>query len=143
MEFLDLGMSVEPQVEGFLDPASTTGSYIVNDTTSGACAVINSVLDIDFAAGRIVYDSAYRLIDAIQHRELTQGWIIETHAHADNLSAAHYLSRNWAARSAFAYGSRRSSTPSAVSSMRVPSFSGTDRSSMSCSRTATPMPSAG
>ncbi|WP_170431501.1 MBL fold metallo-hydrolase [Ruegeria arenilitoris] len=84
-------MTVTPEVEGFFDEASNTISYIVKDPGSDACAIIDSVLDIDYAAGRISYDSADRLIDAITKRGLRVECIIETHVHADHLSAAPYL----------------------------------------------------
>ncbi|WP_135505791.1 MBL fold metallo-hydrolase [Roseovarius aestuariivivens] len=91
MDFPALNMSVVPEVEGFFDPASNTISYLVKDPASSACAIIDSVLDIDYAAGRIAYDSADRLIDAIVARGLRLEWIIETHVHADHLSAAPYI----------------------------------------------------
>jgi len=91
MDFPALDMSVSPEVEGFFDEASNTISYIVKDRASEACAIIDSVLDLDYAAGRIAYDSADRLIEAIRARGLRLDWIIETHVHADHLSAAPYL----------------------------------------------------
>ena len=91
MEFPNLDMSVAPEVEGFFDPASNTISYIVKDPGSPSCAIIDSVLDIDYAAGRLSHDSADRLIENIRARGLTLDWIIETHVHADHLSAAPYL----------------------------------------------------
>jgi len=91
MNFLDLNMSVLPDVKGFFDPASNTISYIVKDPASNACAIIDSVLDMDYAAGRITYDSADRLIDTIQTQGMSLEWIIETHVHADHLSAAPYI----------------------------------------------------
>ncbi|KAJ54356.1 beta-lactamase [Actibacterium mucosum KCTC 23349] len=84
-------MGTSPAVEGFFDEASNTISYIVADPGTGACAIIDSVLDIDYAAGRITYDSADRLIAAVRERGLTLQWIIETHVHADHLSAAPYI----------------------------------------------------
>ena len=84
-------MSVTPEVKGFFDPATWTISYIVKDPASAACAIIDSVMDIDYAAGRITYDHADRLIDYIQANDLTLEWIIETHVHADHLSAAPYI----------------------------------------------------
>ncbi|MGB7243998.1 MAG: MBL fold metallo-hydrolase [Sulfitobacter sp.] len=89
--FPALNMSVVPEVEGFFDPATNTISYIVKDPASKACAIIDSVLDMDYAAGRITYSSADRLIEAIRSRDLSLEWIIETHVHADHLSAAPYL----------------------------------------------------
>jgi len=91
MDFPALNMSVVPDVEGFFDPASNTISYIVKDPASNACAIIDSVLDMDYAAGRITYGSADQLIEAIRARGLTLEWIIETHVHADHLSAAPYI----------------------------------------------------
>lgn len=91
MEFPALNMSVVPEVEGFFDPASNTISYIVKDPSSNACAIIDSVLDIDHATRRISYGSADRLIDATRARGLRLEWIIETHVHADHLSAAPYI----------------------------------------------------
>ena len=91
MTFPALDMSVKPEVEGFFDPDTNTISYIVKDPNSDACAIIDSVLDIDYAAGRLSHDSADRLIDLIEKRGLTLEWIIETHVHADHLSAAPYL----------------------------------------------------
>ena len=56
MEFPALDLSVEPEVEGFFDPASNTIYYILVDPATQACAIIDSVLDMDYAAGRIAYD---------------------------------------------------------------------------------------
>ena len=91
MNFPDLDLTIVPEVEGFFDAASNTISYIVKDPASDACAIIDSVLDMDYAAGRITYDSADRLIDVITSRGLKLEWIIETHVHADHLSAAPYI----------------------------------------------------
>ena len=84
-------MTVRPEVEGFFDAATNTISYIVKDPGSDACAVIDSVMDIDYAAGRITYDHADAMIARIRERGLTLDWIIETHVHADHLSAAPYI----------------------------------------------------
>lgn len=83
--------SIQPLVEGFFDPASNTISYVVKDPGSTACAIVDSVLDIDMAAGRIDHASADRLIAHVRESGLTLEWIIETHVHADHLSAAPYL----------------------------------------------------
>ena len=98
MSFPALDMSVQPEVEGFFDPDTNTISYIVKDPASNACAIIDSVLNIDYAAGRLKYDSADRLIDIIQKRGLTLEWIIESHVHADHLSAAPYLQQKLGGR---------------------------------------------
>ncbi len=84
-------MTIHPEVEAFFDPDTNTISYIVKDPKSDACAVIDSVMDIDYAAGRIAYTHADRMIARIQERGLRPEWIIETHVHADHLSAAPYI----------------------------------------------------
>lgn len=84
-------MSVKPEVEAFFDEATNTISYIVKDPTSDACAIIDSVMDIDYAAGRITYDHADAMIARITEMGGTLEWIIETHVHADHLSAAPYI----------------------------------------------------
>lgn len=84
-------MSVKPDVSAHFDEATNTITYIVKDPNSDHCAIIDSVMDIDYAAGRITYDAADALIAEIKRRNLTVDWIIETHVHADHLSAAPYL----------------------------------------------------
>ncbi|MCL4153754.1 UNVERIFIED_CONTAM: hypothetical protein GTU68_047647 [Idotea baltica] len=84
-------MTVRPEVEGFFDEATNTISYLVRDPGSTACAIVDSVMDIDYAAGRITYDHADKMIGHIRERGLTLEWIIETHVHADHLSAAPYI----------------------------------------------------
>jgi glyoxylase-like metal-dependent hydrolase (beta-lactamase superfamily II) len=86
-----INMSVAPEVQGFFDPATNTISYVVKDPSSNACAVIDSVMDIDYAAGRITYDHADAMIAYIRKHGLKLDWIIETHVHADHLSAAPYI----------------------------------------------------
>lgn len=82
---------VHPEVHGFFDPATNTISYVVRDPASEACAVIDSVMDIDYAAGRITYDHADEIITFIQGKGWRLDWLIETHVHADHLSAAPYI----------------------------------------------------
>lgn len=86
-----LDLSVTPEVTGFFDPQTNTISYVVKDPASPACAIIDSVMDIDYAAGRITHDHADRMIDHIRQQGLTLEWLIETHVHADHLSAAPYI----------------------------------------------------
>ena len=84
-------MTLKPEVTGFFDPDTNTISYVVKDPDSASCAVVDSVTDIDYAAGRIAYKHADRLIEFITSNGLKLEWIIETHVHADHLSAAPYL----------------------------------------------------
>ncbi|MDP1911389.1 MAG: MBL fold metallo-hydrolase [Hyphomicrobium sp.] len=84
-------LSVKPEVTAFFDEPTNTVSYVVKDPSSNACAVIDSVMDIDYAAGRISYQSADEIIRFVQEHGLKVEWLIETHAHADHLSAAPYI----------------------------------------------------
>ena len=91
MDTYPLHMDIKPEVKGFFDAATNTISYVVKDPSSPACAVIDSVMDFDFSAGRITYGHADELIAYIQAEKLKLEWIIETHVHADHLSAAPYI----------------------------------------------------
>ncbi|MBN9317936.1 MAG: MBL fold metallo-hydrolase [Devosia sp.] len=84
-------MTVHPEVLPFFDAATNTISYIVRDPGSTACAVVDSVMDMDYAAGRITYESADAIIATIRERGWSLEWLIETHVHADHLSAAPYI----------------------------------------------------
>ncbi|MCF6320366.1 MAG: MBL fold metallo-hydrolase [Rhizobiaceae bacterium] len=84
-------MSVKPEVEAFFDEQTNTISYVVKDPESQSCAVIDSVMDIDYAAGRISYEGADKIISYIEDNNLKLEWIIETHVHADHLSGAPYI----------------------------------------------------
>ncbi|PRZ45709.1 MBL fold metallo-hydrolase [Tritonibacter scottomollicae] len=86
-----VNMEVKPDVQAFFDAATNTISYIVKDPASNSCAIVDSVMDIDYAAGRITFDHADELIRQIEARGLKLEWIIETHVHADHLSAAPYI----------------------------------------------------
>ncbi|TYB81446.1 MBL fold metallo-hydrolase [Maritimibacter fusiformis] len=88
---LPVDPSIKPEVEAFFDPATNTISYVVKDPDSNACAVIDSVMDIDYAAGRITYEHADKIIKHIEDNGLKLEWLIETHVHADHLSAAPYI----------------------------------------------------
>ncbi|MEQ8825556.1 MAG: MBL fold metallo-hydrolase [Filomicrobium sp.] len=91
MPAFPVDMTVKPDVKGFFDEATNTISYIVKDPASTACAVIDTVMDIDYAAGRITFDHADQMIADITERGLKLEWLIETHVHADHLSAAPYI----------------------------------------------------
>ena len=86
-------LSVKPEVKGFFDPATNTISYVMKDPASTSCAIVDSVMDIDYAAGRITYDHADEIIAYVRAQGLTVEWLIETHVHADHLSAAPYIQR--------------------------------------------------
>lgn len=75
----------------FFDKATFTYSYVVIDAESRHCALIDSVLDYDAASGRTSTDGADRLVDYVRSENLHVEWILETHVHADHLSAAPYL----------------------------------------------------
>lgn len=80
-----------PDVTGFFDAQTNTISYVVADPATKACAIIDSVLDFDYPAGRTGTSAADAIIAFVRHQGLTLDWLIETHVHADHLSAAPYL----------------------------------------------------
>ncbi|MCJ2185040.1 MBL fold metallo-hydrolase [Novosphingobium sp. 1949] len=80
-----------PSIAAFFDEATFTVSYVVHDPASGEAAIIDSVLDYEAAAGRTTHRSADRIVDYVTSHDLKVTWLIETHAHADHLSAAPYL----------------------------------------------------
>jgi len=81
----------QPIVQHFFDEPTNTFSYVVRDPDSQACAILDSVLDFDYAAGRTDVRSADEIIQYVRDNNLTVEWILETHVHADHLSAAPYL----------------------------------------------------
>ena len=91
MQDYTVNMAMKPVITAFFDVSTNTISYAVCDPITKSCAVIDSVMDIDYASGRITNDNADRIVDYITKNELTLEWIIETHVHADHLSAAPYL----------------------------------------------------
>ncbi len=88
-----VNMDITPDVKAFFDEATWTISYVVKDPETKKCAVVDSVMDIDYAAGRITYDSADEIIKYIEDEGLELEWLIETHVHADHLSAAPYIQK--------------------------------------------------
>ncbi len=78
-------------VEPFFDPATWTWTYVVHAGQGTACAIIDPVLDYDAKSGRTRTDSAQRVVDYVRAQRLSVQWILETHAHADHLSAAIWL----------------------------------------------------
>ncbi|MEQ8231052.1 MAG: MBL fold metallo-hydrolase [Gammaproteobacteria bacterium] len=89
---------MNPDVRGFFDKATYTISYVVSDPATGHCAIVDSVLDFDPKSGRTSTTSADELIAYIADRKLSVDWILETHAHADHLTAAPYLKQNLGGR---------------------------------------------
>ena len=82
---------MKPGVNAFFDEKTNTVTYVVTDGSGSSCAIIDPVLDFDPAAGRTSTESADRVMDYIQANGLEVAWILETHVHADHLSAAAYL----------------------------------------------------
>ena len=89
-----------PQVHGIFDPATWTVTYVVHQGTGTACAIIDSVLDYDPKSGRTKTTSADKVIDFVRSNQLKVEWILETHAHADHLTAAPYLKSQLGGRTA-------------------------------------------
>jgi len=85
--------SFRPHVHGIFDGATWTVTYVVHGGPGTACAIVDSVLDYDPKSGRTRTASADKVIDYVQENRLRVEWILETHAHADHLSAAPYLKR--------------------------------------------------
>lgn len=82
---------MSPDMNAFFDDATNTISYVVRDPASANCAIIDSVLDFDYASGRTDTASADRIADFVRDNGLQVDWILESHVHADHLSAAPYL----------------------------------------------------
>lgn len=80
-----------PEVKAFFDEATFTVTFVVKDPSGKACAIVDSVLDFDYASGRTDTRSADAVIAYVQENALEVAWILETHVHADHLSAAPYL----------------------------------------------------
>ena len=82
---------MKPQVKAFFDGATNTVSYVVRDPQGHACAIIDSVLDFEQASGRTDTASADAIVAYVNEQSLNVAWILESHVHADHLSAAPYL----------------------------------------------------
>ncbi len=85
---------MKPEVKAFFDEATNTISYVVRDPQGSACAIVDSVLDYDPAAGRTDTASADAIIAWVKDQGLSVAWILESHVHADHLSAAPYLQQH-------------------------------------------------
>ncbi|MBM3480853.1 MAG: MBL fold metallo-hydrolase, partial [Alphaproteobacteria bacterium] len=80
-----------PEIAAFFDATTNTISYVVRDPGSRACAIVDPVMDFDQAAGRIAFVGAEAIAAHVRAHDLEVHWIVETHVHADHLSAARYL----------------------------------------------------
>jgi glyoxylase-like metal-dependent hydrolase (beta-lactamase superfamily II) len=87
-------LALKPEVVPFFDPATNTISYIVRDPNSIACAIVDSVMDFDYASGRISYEHADAIIAYVREKGWHVEWLLETHVHADHLSAAPYIQQH-------------------------------------------------
>ena len=81
----------KPKVKCFFDKQTNTASYVVIDEVTKKCAIFDSVLDFDYFTGEISFKNAEKMILFISNNELKLEWLIETHIHADHLSAAPYI----------------------------------------------------
>ncbi|WP_226704379.1 MBL fold metallo-hydrolase [Microbulbifer elongatus] len=82
---------LRPLVQPFLDDDTETWSYVIYDRDGGSAAVIDAVLDFDQASGRTSTDGAEKIVEFVRAKDLTVEWVLETHAHADHLSAAPFI----------------------------------------------------
>ena len=87
-----------PDVKGFFDEATNTVTFVVKDPSSTSCAIVDSVLDFDYSSGRTDTRSADAMIAHVLDRGLQVDWILETHVHADHLSAAPYIQQRLGGR---------------------------------------------
>lgn len=92
------GVASSPQVEAFFDAVTSTISYVLFDAEGGACAVIDPVLDYEPHAARTSTASADRIAAFVRSRRLHVAWLLETHVHADHLSASRHLQRRLGGR---------------------------------------------
>jgi len=93
-----MSASPRPQVHGIFDPATWTVTYVMHDGPGTPCAIIDPVLDYDPKSGRTRTTSAEKVVEYVESRRLQVEWILETHAHADHLSAAPWLKRRLGGR---------------------------------------------
>jgi glyoxylase-like metal-dependent hydrolase (beta-lactamase superfamily II) len=84
---------MHPEVTAFFDPQTNTVSYVVKDPNGTSCAIVDSVLDFDFASGHTDTKSADEVIAFVKANDLKVEWLLESHVHADHLSAAPYIQR--------------------------------------------------
>lgn len=86
-------MAQKPIVHSFFDPQTFTISHVVADSVAKKAVIIDSVLDFDPSSGRLSHESADNILELVRKEDYVVEWILETHAHADHITAAHYLKR--------------------------------------------------
>ena len=128
---------MHPDVHAFFDEATNTITYLLREPNGRACAVIDSVLDFDYASGCTDTRSADAVIAYVRAQDLDLQWVLETHVHADHLSAAPISKRLWAVRLALATASPWCRKPSARCSTRAPALPATAASLIGCFAMAT------
>ena len=99
-----IDIAVKPVVTPFFDEPTNTLSYVVQDPNSSACAIVDSVMDLDYPSGSITFASARQIIEFVTSNKLDVQWILETHVHADHLSAAPYLQQRLGGKIAIGAG---------------------------------------
>src|SRR4051812_6094042 len=97
-------MSASPQIQAFFDEATNTVSYLVSAASSTKAAVIDPVLDLDPATGRVSTESVDRILSSAEVHGLAVEWVLETHVHADHLSAAFVIKQRTGAKVAMGSG---------------------------------------
>lgn len=95
---------ISPEVTTFFDQPTNTLSYVIKDPGSAVCAVVDSVMNLDYPSGTISFEGADQIIAFIKSNKLELSWILETHVHADHLSAAPYLKRQLGGKIAIGAG---------------------------------------
>lgn len=101
---MENSMKIKPTVKGFFDTATNTISYVVSDPTTKKCAIIDSVADYEPNSATLTYSGAEMLLDYIKKENLKVEWILETHIHADHITAATYLKEKTGAKIAMGNG---------------------------------------
>ena len=89
---------MRPDIKAFFDPATHTISYVLRDPTTLACAIVDPVMDYEPRSGRLFTESAASIAEYVREQGLTVQWILETHAHADHLTAAQWLRKQLGGR---------------------------------------------
>nr|WP_243442757.1 MBL fold metallo-hydrolase [Pacificimonas flava] len=104
MERAQTDKALRPSIAGFFDESTNTVSYVIHDPATCEAAIIDSVLDYESASGRTSNSSANRIIEYVTSKNMKVTWLIETHAHADHISAAPYLQQKLGGKLAIGRG---------------------------------------